>query len=80
MIATSIDNIHEKLERKNAENMMKKSRDNQEDDADGIQMSVNLLKQKLRFKKVYLKCFMKMVKKFKKCEYGAGNQWDGNWG
>jgi len=48
VINTSIDSIHEKLERKNAENMLKNSSDNREDDADGIPMSVNFLKQKLR--------------------------------
>ena len=52
VINTSIDSIHEKLERKNAENMLKNSSDNREDDADGIPMSVNFLKQKLRFKNI----------------------------
>eukprot|EP00090_Calanus_glacialis_P044778 TRINITY_DN8023_c0_g1_i4.p1 TRINITY_DN8023_c0_g1~~TRINITY_DN8023_c0_g1_i4.p1 ORF type:complete len:984 (-),score=275.70 TRINITY_DN8023_c0_g1_i4:1081-3648(-) len=48
VISSSIDNIQEKLERKNAENMIRNGSDIRQDDTDGFPMSVPLLKQKLR--------------------------------
>jgi len=48
VINASIDNIQEKLERKKTENMMRNNSDNHQDDTDGIPLSVNFLKQKLR--------------------------------
>ena len=74
VISSSIDNIQEKLERKNAENMIRNGSDIRQDDTDGFPMSVPLLKQKLRLMSLSKNLNQNCVK-FKKCKHRAGEQW-----